>query len=269
MGRFADVPIVPARKVKASEDVRMLVIDLERQAGLARAFGPKVKYLSRESWVRWPRTACFAAKWYGEPRSSMEFYSLWGDGEERMHKAAWLLLHEATHVITYYGPGSDNKWLREGFIFNRYGMPSDWIDIDLYRINVKNMDLPFKGLDHLCDRLELKGKRGRYDAAKMDAAIDGDEKMQRYIQKYNEGDVLAEEAVFTEFRHLVRNINLGLYIPDDEPRCPACQRVSLEADGWTETMLTRYARYRCSACGAANIRSKHRKHAVSVRPVPR
>src|SRR5699024_5194175 len=81
---------------------------------------------------------------------------------------------------------------------------------------------PVKVIDTLPKRLGVAAKTDKYDTRVAQAAVDGDKEAQEKIRGYNEGDIIATEAVFDRLRPwLPGSVHLGQW-SDAEKVCVNC-----------------------------------------------
>lgn len=251
---------------------RILVLDLERLPGRVEleVWHPRdfkrVNYVAPDRWSALPSTVSMAWKWYGSKK--VGFVAAWEAPDDPHHVAneAWLLIDQADIVVTFNGRQADLKWLRQDWAVADLPMPTPWRDVDLFVVARREFAFESRSLRHLCDRLGLPNKSGHYESATALAAMDGDEKAQRKLARYNRQDVRITEAVFDRLRPYVRGINFGLYAADGAVMCVNCGSEALSPAGSATTAVTRYPAYRCDECGTVQ-RGKHRSAAVPMRGV--
>lgn len=262
MGRLADALAGP----------RVLTLDIERLPGEVtldvwepRDFG-RVNYVHPDRWSVLPRTLCLAAKWHGE--KPVQLIAAWDAPDDPWHVArtAWDLLDQADIAVTFNGDRADLKWLRSDWVQAGLALPAPYRSCDLFLIARRQFAFESKSLAHLCQRLNVPGKHGHYDAAQAKAAMAGDEKAQRALARYNRQDVRATEACFDRLRPYLSGLNYGLYAEDEARVCVNCGSDRLEPAGWAATAVTRYPSYRCQDCQSL-MRGKHRSAAVPMRGV--
>jgi len=258
------------------EGPRILFYDLERLPGIGTRylFEPTdIKhqgYWAPETWDVRPSDLpilCASWAWYGQRGTG--FAAAWDDPDDHFHVARRMseLISSADVVMDFNGPKADRKWLRQAWAQGRVDtpMPPRWVD--LYRVASSAFALERRSLSYLLDFLELPNKSGKYDPAQAWAAFDGDETARRRLERYSRGDSRVLPPLYERLRPFMpTTLNLGLLVMDDEDRCPACTSTDLEPDGWVKTNVTAFAAYRCRSCRTP-MRSKHRKHAVSMRLV--
>lgn len=251
----------------------IVTIDLERIPGRVTldvwhpADFKRLNYIGPERWDSLPRTICASAKWHGVKRP--DFVAEWqSDDPDHVARTTWDWVDRADCVVTYNGKRADIKWLQQEWDLAGLPAPRPYKHVDLFAMQTR-WALERRSLAHLLDRLSMANKDGHYNAAEARAAVNGDEKAQRRLRRYNVGDVRITEALFDRLRHHVKGINLGVYYPDavDVGRCPRCGAVdTLRAAGWYTADVQRYGLLRCDACQGL-ARNNHVKSRASVRAV--
>lgn len=251
---------VTARK-KAT---KILVIDIERLPGLARAWEPKTRYVPIQNFTRLPSLLCFAAKWHGQKR--VEFQSAWKD-RDAMVQRSWELYDQADIVVTYNGVGFDNKHLRSEWLLAGMPPPSPWKDVDLYRVNRQTFGFESKSLNHLCYVLGLDTKSGHYDPVMAERCMDGDKQAQKTMRIYNVGDVEITEQAYVRLQGwMPGHPHMGTLAENETVRCNQCGSDDVVRNGLYRAVVIDYMRYRCNNCGA-NIRGGYHSRAAVSRGV--
>ena len=243
-------------------DARVLTIDIERLPGLARVFDQKTNFVSHRNFIQSPETICFAARWYGEKTPIFE--AAWND-REAMVRRSWELYDEATAVVTFNGKRFDDKHLKALWFEAGYAPPRPWKPIDLFPA-VKQFGYLSSSLDYVTKRL---GRPGKVDAYNMDmafAAMEGDEKAQKRLRRYNIGDIELTEWLYDRLRGWMPN-HPHLGAPSDGKTCNQCGSDKLKAQPTKyRAVVIDYALMRCERCGA-NIRAGWHARAAQTRGV--
>jgi hypothetical protein len=242
---------------------RVLTLDIERLPGLAPVWDQKTNYIPAASWRRLPSLLCFAANWYG--RRDVMFSSVWADGREGMAQAAWDMLDKADVIVTFNGKRFDLPHLKGEFATLGMPPPSPWRNVDLYQIARPLFGYESKSLAHLCLRLGVPGKRGRYDLAQAEAAVSGDIRAQAALTRYNKADVRATKAAYDAMRPWITN-HPHIGQSTETLTCPSCGSTDLEPNGSYRAMVMEYAAYRCRHC-KANVRAGHVRRVARTRGV--
>ena len=251
---------------------KILSLDLERLPGEVtldvwepRDF-QRTNYVHPDRWSQLPRTLCASGQWYGAKGTL--FVAAWEQPDDPWHVArtVWQWLDEAAIAVTFNGKRGDLKWLRTDWLTAGLPLPSPWRDVDLFVIARQQFAFESKSLAHLCQRLGLAGKEGKYDAAEAKAAMAGDGPERRRLIKYSRQDARLNFAVFDRLKPYLSGYNLGLYAADGTRCCPLCGSERLEPAGLAPTTVTLYTSWRCMDCQGL-MRSTSRSAAVPMRGV--
>lgn len=256
-----------AAQVKKRE-LKTLMVDIERLPGSftadfwdLNAF--KGRRIHPDLVSEWPSTICFAAGWYGDKRTT--FSSVWDDGADAMHEAAFALYDEADLVITYNGIGFDNRHFASGWTERGMGRPSLWKDIDLLRVARQSHGWESKTLDSVCKRLGVANKSDKYQVAVARAAVDGDKAAQRKLKKYNVNDVVILAAVYERLMPYVKgHPHVAPVTGASSNICPRCASSDVTRNGSYSPAVYVYAAWKCNTCGS-HYRTMYEGRGPSVR----
>jgi hypothetical protein len=266
---------VPVRAVSLAEQYEarivsekppaILTVDIERLPGWAkhqhRGLTVEGPFWDLNSWkhtigyrlppasvVRWPRTICAAWRWYGNKR--VEFAAEWDEGgREAFLRKVWDAYDAAEIVYGHNVDAFDTKKLQGEWTLIGLGKPSPFTSVDTLKVARRALGFESNQLGALCERLGIPTKVDKYDPDVAQAACDGDVKAQRRLRIYNQGDIVASEALVDRIRGLIPgHPHIGLYT-GDEDCCGACGG-KLEPSGFAPTAVTLYAAYRCTNCQA-------------------
>lgn len=252
----------------AQKRVRILTLDIERLPGLAsvqhRGLTVTGEFWDLGGWKHvlgrrihaddvavWPATICAAAKWYDERQ--VMFAAQWHEGgAEGFLRTVWEWYDAADIVVGHNLQAFDSKHLKAGWALHGMPSPKPWKTVDTLKVARSEFAFESNTLDALCKRLGVKAKTDKYDPKVARAAVDGDEKAQRRIQRYNEGDVKATEALYDRLRPWIKNHpHLSMWSAEDWG-CPNCghKNLSTSPNGEAFTYVQRYRAYVCPRCGA-------------------
>lgn len=168
----------------------------------------------------------------------------------------------ATSTKTYIADGYpmhncnfDTKKLKAEWAVLGMKAPSQFKVYDTLSVARQQFSFESNTLDSLCKRLGIASKTDHYDVKVANKAVAGDRPSQRRLEKYNRGDILATEAAYLRLRAWSTNgVNLGLFVDNLLPLCPACGSSDLTdrtvADGPATTGVSKYPKYQCKQCGA-------------------
>ena len=108
-------------------------------------------------------------------------------------------------------------------------------------------------LQHLLEQLGHRGKSGHYDSAMAERAVNGSEKDQRDLARYNRGDVRGTKWAYDELRGSMPNHPfMG---PADGLSCNQCSSTDLAPAGEYTAQVLVYPAYRCRRCGG-NVKDR-------------
>ncbi len=231
-------------------DFKILMLDIETSPHKGWFWKLHDENISINQLIDSSRPLCFAAKYYGADKSDVRFHAEWIDGQKNMLRAAHDLLSEADAVITQNGERFDFPVLNWYFLKNNMSPPRPYKSIDL----IKTTRSRFRGastkLDYVARELGYKGKIEHEGFPLWEKVMAGDPAAQERFQDYNIGDTLLLEPIYRRYRPWIRNHpNVAAFNGLDEPACPTCGSVNLQADSWTLLQTTRRAQYTCKDCG--------------------
>jgi hypothetical protein len=247
---------------KIKNPSKILIVDIERLPGLAKVWQPKVDYIAPRNFVQWPRLLCLAARWYGQ--KEMMFAAEW-EGREQMVRTAWDWYDQADIVVTFNGIRFDNKHLKTEWLELGMKPPRPWRDVDLFPA-VKTFGFESRSLDSVTRRLGRPGKAMFYDMEMAQAAVDGDEKAQRRLRRYNAGDVELTEWLYDRLRGWIPT-HPFIGVADNEAHCNQCGSTRLvQQPSKYRAVVIDYNLLRCADCGGL-VRSGWHSRVASTRGV--
>lgn len=244
---------------------RILSLDIETSPIIAHAWGLFKQTIAVKQIIERPRTMCFAAKWYGESKRNIHFYSEFKHGPEVMFHAAHRFLSEADIVLHYNGDRFDLPRLNTEFILAGHAPPAPYKSIDLLKVVRKNFNFTSNKLVYVTEQLGLSGKMPNSGHELWIKCLAGDPKAWAEMKRYNIQDVRVLEELYEKVRPWINNHpHHGLYTgePDVCPNCGA-EEGNLERRGFALTGVGRFQRYRCKGCGAWS-RSNRRDMGVNT-----
>lgn len=263
LAKAAAKRIAPA----VAKQVRVLVVDIERVPGRAevqhRGLTITGDFWDLGSWkhttgrrihaddvIEWPRTICAAAKWYDE--KEVMFAAEWhAGGHEQFLRTVWEWYDQADLTVGHNVVAFDEAKLKSDWALYGWPKPRPWKPVDTLKVARTELGYESNTLDSLCKRLGVKAKTDKYDVGVARAACDGDEKAQRKLQRYNEGDIRASQALYDRLRPFIRNHPHLAMWTGDVWACPNCgeKDISRHNRGEAYANVQRYRAYQCPKCG--------------------
>jgi len=251
---------------------RVLILDLERVPMWTKPLpvwdmkGLQYRRLSPNDIESWGRTICLAYQWLGGP---IEFIAEWQDGgRDGYLRAAKRLLEEADVLIGHNSKGFDFPHLKGDLMMAGLGTVPEPKHVDTLLLARRHANWEANHLDTLTKRLNIPAKTDKYRIDVAMAAVDGDVKAQRKLERYNRGDVRATKGLALKFRPYW-DVNLGLFAEDPgRPTCPACSSPRLQRRGVSVKAALRYPRYQCQKCGKWSTSKSAEKGLASVEMRP-
>ena len=254
-------------RIAPTVTARVVTLDIERIPGRARVkhrgLTIEGEFWDLSGWkhtigrrihaddvLEWPRTICAAWRWYGE--EEVHFASEWDiGGHQEFMRKLWDVYSDADVTVGHNMQSFDGPMIASGWAEYGWAPPSPVKVIDTLRVARQRFAFESNTLDALAKRLGVAAKTDRYDARVAQAAVNGDKEAQEKIRGYNEGDIIATEAVFDRLRPwLPGSVHLGQW-SDAESVCPNCgsENVTEQTGKTIKANVTAYPAYRCDNCG--------------------
>lgn len=251
---------------------RVLTFDVERLPMRTKDLpvwdmkGLQYRRLVPDDIARWDRTVCLAYRWKGERR--IGFIAEWlPGGRDEFLRRAHELIDEADLLVGHNSKGFDYPHLLGDFTMAGLSRPSPVKHFDTLLTARSNANWPANHLDTLDKRFGNHGKTDKYRVEMAEAAVDGDERQQRLIERYNKGDIRATDRVAKVLLPHATGFNLGLYEDDPTaPVCPRCQSSRLQRRGYLVKQALRYPRFQCQSCGGWSTSRSSVPGPVEMRP---
>ena len=261
-------------RTKVTKDARkknrILIADIERIQGVVEhkfwdLGDMKNRRFRPDEIVRYPRTICWSAAWYDQPKKVMHGAEWEIGGAEAMLRAIWDLYDEADIVVGHNLARFDSKHLKGAWLEMGLPSPRPWQTVDTLSIARREFGFESNTLDALCKRLGVASKTDAYDPKVAEAAVAGDEDAQRRLLDYNVGDIHATRELYDRLRPYIKgHPHLGLGT-GDERACPNCGGTKFtKIDTDVRTIQTKYAAMRCSNCQAV-VRNSHMRERMTTR----
>lgn len=285
MGALAQQLQDRAPKIVNPNDAVITILDIERFPGAFTAQKAGLT-ISGEFWdlsqykryglgrriqpdevTRWPRTICMAWKRYG--RRKVEFAAEWSEPNyESFVGRLWEVIDQSDVIIGHNIRAFDHKHLRSMFALHGMMEPTPCKIVDTLLTARREFGLESNTLDSLCQRFGIPAKTDKYDIEVARAALDGDVKMQRKLERYNKGDIAASEGLADVLRPWDRTHPIIGTFGDDKA-CVHCgsQDLHLLEGKRQRAVVLDYALFRCESCGGLNKPTHAVARAANMRGV--
>jgi hypothetical protein len=229
------------------------VYDIETTPNLVYSWGLWQQNIGINQIVQPQDILCFAAHKIGS--KGVEAHAAWGDYDsmlQRLHS----IMDEADYLVGYNHIGFDNKLVRAAFAKAGLEPPSPYRNIDLLRVVKKQFRFPSHKLDYVCGALGLDTKVETGGMSLWTQCMEGDEKAQRKMLRYNRQDVRVTTQLYQRLLPWIDGLNVPLYsagntegTSQEEAKCTRCFGTKIQQRGWAYATTYRYKRYRCMDCG--------------------
>ena len=224
---------------------KILIIDIETRPATAYVWRMFDENISPEQLIDEGGMICFAAKWYGKAR--VEFYADWTVGHRAMVLEAHRLLTEADAVVTYNGDRFDLPKLQGEFIREGLLPPPPSTSIDVLK-TVKKLGFVMNRLAYIGPLLNAGNKIKHEGFQLWKDVMNGVEKAQAKMQRYNIKDTLVLDKLYNAVRPYIRN---HPHLSDTKAAaCGACGSKHLQKRGVRRTKTFAIQRLQCQSCGA-------------------
>ena len=224
---------------------RILVIDIETRPNLVYTWGLFKQNISLAQVVQPSSIISFAAKFVGE--REVHFHSDWTDGHKAMLEAAHRLLTEADAVVGYNQDSFDLRKLQGEFLLAKLPPPPPPTSIDLLKA-VKKFGFVSNKLAFVGPFLKIGAKIKHAGFDLWVGVMNGDERSQNLMKKYNIGDVHLTEQLYKRILpYISTHPTLG-----DAPKgsCPSCGSKNVQSRGYRRTRAFKIQRLHCQNCGS-------------------
>lgn len=224
---------------------RILFVDIEWEPAKAYIWKCWDETITPDQLIDEGGMLCFCAKWQGE--KEFQFFSKWDDGRDGMAKAALDLLSEAEAVVTFNGDKYDIPKLTGEIVLAGLTPPPPPTSIDVIK-TVKKFGFIMNRLAYIGPLLSV-GRKQKHEGFNLwKSVIEGDEKAQKRMKKYNIQDVRLLEKLYNRVKPFIKNH------PNMEGSaagsCGACGSKRVHSRGYRRTKYFRIQRLQCQDCGS-------------------
>jgi hypothetical protein len=235
---------------------RILLIDIETAPKIAYVWRTFKENISVEQIVSDTHLLSFAAKWLGEREIiySDQSRSRQMSDDTRLLKQIHALLDEADIVIAHNGQAFDLPFVLTRMAAADIPPPSNFRQVDTYRVAKKQFGFTFNKLEFLAKALKCKVRKNphkRFPGMELwKECLARNQEAWDEMRTYNIDDVRVLEEVYMKLRPWIEgHPNVGMYRNYDRPSCPVCGGTHMVRRKLYYTNTNIYPLYRCSDCG--------------------
>jgi DNA polymerase III alpha subunit (gram-positive type) len=242
-----------------NNSLRCLVFDIETFPMEVRVWQLGEQRVNADQIVKDWSVAAWAAKWLGDPASSVTYYDTSCNKDVRYDKnileRLWKLLDEADIVVTQNGQNFDSKKLNARFIEHGMPPPKPYKHLDTYKIAKGVAEFTSHKLEYLTEKLNVKYKKlshKKYPGRSLwDQCLAGNRAAWKEMKRYNIHDVLSTEELYMKLRAWTPESMPTPFVSDmDGLRCKTCGEVGrMQKRGIAVKNKFRYQRLQCQNCG--------------------
>ena len=224
---------------------KILVLDIETKPTVAYIWKTFKENIGADQILEPGGMISFAAKWVGE--SETFFYSDWTHSHGEMVHALHDLLNEADAVVTYNGDAFDLPIIQGEFLLEGKTPPAPVTSIDVIK-TVRKFRFVSSRLMFIGPLLKV-GQKVKHEGFELWAnVLNGDEKAQAKMEKYNIQDVVLLEKVYKKIKPYIKNHpNMNNHAGG---ACGACGSTHVHSRGVRRTKYFRIQRLQCQSCGS-------------------
>lgn len=226
--------------------MRCLLLDIETAPNLAFVWSLWKETVNIDRIVNSGYVLSWAAKWLGE--SQLHYDSLHKSKPVRMLDRIHRLLDESDAVIHYNGKTFDIPTLQKEFVLHKMPPPAPYKQVDLLQIVKAEFRFPSNKLDYVAQALGL-GNKVRHPGFQMWVdCMNGKATAWKQMEEYNKQDVVLLERLYERLLPWIKiHPNHGAF--GDVSVCPNCGSDKFRPRGFAITLVMKYQRYLCDACG--------------------
>ncbi len=242
--------------------MKVLELDIETAPNLVYAWRLFKENITIDRVIESGYTLCFAAKWQHE--DAVVFESLYESTMDEMLQVMWDLLDEADVVVHYNGKSFDMPTLNREFVKAGMVPPTNYKQIDLYRVVRSQFKFASNKMDFVCRELGLQTKTQHKGMQLWKDCMEGvetqwggevsDDVAESWatMEEYNVGDIEMLHQLYVVLLPWIKfHPNRSLYMDDNEDlSCPNCSSTNIVKKGIERpSTVNAYQRYKCKDCG--------------------
>jgi len=239
--------------------MKVLAVDIETTPLITYTWGLFNQNIGINQIEKPTEVLCFAARWLGKPKNSIEFYSSHKDGQHPMLDHAWDLIDEADAVLHFNGKSFDMKHFNREFIVGGWNPPSPVIQIDLLSAVRKIARFPSNKLQYVSQVLGIGEKMPHEGFDLWLRCMAGEEGAWSRMERYNKQDVHLLVDLYHRLLPWLPGLpNNNLF--NGTGGCPrfGCTGTAddLKLNGFRRTQVGKFQTYECRKCGGYSTSGK-------------
>lgn len=233
------------------KQAKILIIDIET--------APTIAYV----WQAWKANVginqikengyimSFSAKWLGD---DFIYYEENRDGNDKAIVKNMIDLFEAADIVVAHNAKKfDIPTVMGRAAVHKIAPPSPFKIIDTLLVARKEFRMFRNNLAYIAEVFGCapKLKHGAFPGFELWLqCLKQNDAAWAEMQEYNIQDVLTLEEVYLHMRPYMKNHpNVGVYLEDSRPLCPACGTHHIHWRGYYHSNVAKYRRFRCTECG--------------------
>lgn len=252
--------------------MKILLLDIETAPNLAHVWSFWNTNVGANQVMEHSTMLSFAAKWVGKP--DIAYRDVEHQSEKMMLRSMNKLLNEADCIVAHNGNKFDMPKIRGRSLVHGLPLPSPYKQIDTYLIARKEFGFDSNSLEYLAKVLNLphqKMKHKKFPGHEMWVeCLKGNPAAWAEMKKYNIQDILVLEDLYLLVRPYAKtHPNFGVYLESEKTVCPKCGSEDRFKDGYAHTMVGKFPKYGCHACGGwyrsrFSVYDKKKRRALAV-----
>lgn len=223
---------------------KILVLDIETRPALAYVWKAWDENIGPEQVVHPGGMISFAAKFIGD--RGVYFYSEWIDGQDQMLRELHELLSISDAVITYNGDKFDLPKINGEFALAGLKPVAPLTSIDVLK-TVKKLGFLMNRLAFIGPLMQVGAKIKHEGFGLWLEVMNGNEKAQAKMKRYNIQDVKLLERLYLRLRPFIKN---HPHLGEKKHECGACGSNNVQRRGYRRTKYFKIQRIQCQDCGS-------------------
>ncbi len=243
---------------------KILIFDIETSPLITRTWGTRDQNIALNQIVDDWSIIAFAAKWYGDPESSIVYYDVRNQrnfrDDKKLLKKLVKLMDKADIVLGQNSDQFDIKKVNARCVINGIKPISSYRKLDTVKIARRHFGFTSNKLEYMTKKLNKKYTKlshAKFPGMELwNECLAGNKEAWKEMEIYNKHDVLATEELFKILSPWDNSINYNVYSDTEETCCSSCGEEEFVKNGFHYTNFGKYQRWKCLSCNA-EMRDKH------------